>query len=317
MASTDAPNPSAVPVPTPTDDYDSPWKEVSGRFFPQLVEFFAQDLYEVIDWSAGYEFLEQELREMLRDAESGARRVDKVVKVRTVTGKPLYFVLHVEIQGQRDSGFPPRMFVYYYRLYDLYPEQVVSLAILADEEPGWEPDTYEHELYGTQVQLRYRTVKIWEYNNRWTELEQDPNPFALVVMAHLKTKATRGDAEERLAWKVKLVRELYKRGYDREEIHDLFRFIDWLLVLPDDMTQSFRERIEDIEQESKMKYVTSIERLGRQEGVREVVLELLEEKFGPLDASILQRIEKASRDQILLWAKRILTASSPDEVFAT
>jgi flagellar biosynthesis/type III secretory pathway protein FliH len=202
---------------------------------------------------------------------------------------------------------------------------VVSLAILADEEPGWEPDTYEHELYGTQVGLRYRTVKLWEYNSRWAELKKDPNPFALVVMAHLKTKATRGDAEKRLVWKVKLVQELYKRGYNHEEIHDLFRFIDWLLALPDDMTQSFRERIEDIEQESKMKYVTSIERLGRQEGhkeglqegIRVVVLRQLEAKFGSLDASILQRIEKASREQILLWAERILTASSPDEIFAT
>lgn len=61
---------------TPPDQYDSPWKEVSGRFFPQLVQFFAPDLYEVIDWTSGYEFLEQELREMLRDAETGFRRVE-------------------------------------------------------------------------------------------------------------------------------------------------------------------------------------------------------------------------------------------------
>ncbi len=38
----------------------------SERFFSQLVEFFAPDLYAIIDWSVGYEFLEQELREMLR-----------------------------------------------------------------------------------------------------------------------------------------------------------------------------------------------------------------------------------------------------------
>ncbi len=30
---------------TPPDDYDSPWKEVSGRFFPDLVKFFAHDLH--------------------------------------------------------------------------------------------------------------------------------------------------------------------------------------------------------------------------------------------------------------------------------
>ncbi len=53
--------PQAGVLATPPDEYDSPWKEVSGRFFPQLVEYFATDVYERIDWTAGYEFLEQEL----------------------------------------------------------------------------------------------------------------------------------------------------------------------------------------------------------------------------------------------------------------
>ncbi len=87
------------------------------------------------------------------------------------------------------------------------------------------------------------------------------------------------------------------------------------------MKESFRQRIEELEQGSKMKYVTSIERLGRQEGhqegQREIVLALFEEKFGPPDAPILRLVEKASREQILLWAKKILTASSQDEIFAT
>ncbi len=160
-------------------------------------------------------------------------------------------------------------------------------------------------------------MKLWEYNGRWAELEKDPNPFALVVMAHLKTKATRGNARERLAWKVKLVRQLYERGYDREDVLELFRFIDWLLVLPDEMTKGFRQRIVELEQESNMKYVTSIERLARQEAQREVILAQFEEKFGPPGAPILRRVEKASQEQILLWAKKILTASSQDEIFAT
>ena len=162
---------------------------------------------------------------------------------------------------------------------------------------------------------------LQEYNNQWKELEKNPNPFALVVRAHLKTQATRGNAEERLTWKVQLVRELYERGQDPQEIFDLFRFIDWLLVLPDNMTQSFRKQTQDIRQEAKMKYRTSIERLerkeGRKEGLEEVVLRQIEAKFGPPDASILQRIEKGSREQILQWAERLLTASSPDEIFAT
>jgi hypothetical protein len=43
MSPPDITSPSSGNVPTPSDDYDSPWKEISGRFFPELVEFFAVD----------------------------------------------------------------------------------------------------------------------------------------------------------------------------------------------------------------------------------------------------------------------------------
>lgn len=119
-------------------------------------------------------------------------------------------------------------------------------------------------MFGTELEFAFRTIKLWEYKKRWAALEKDPNPFALVVMAHLKTKDTRGNALERLAWKIELVRNLYGRGYEREDVLELFRFIDWLLVLPETTARSFRQRIEELEQESKMRYVTSIERLGRQ-----------------------------------------------------
>jgi len=179
----------------------------------------------------------------------------------------------------------------------------------------------------------YRVAKLWEYDDRWAELERDPSPVALVVMAHLKTKATRGDVKERLRWKVELVRQLYARGYARDEVLELFRFIDWVMALPKAQTVSFRDQVEALEQESKMKYVTSIERLsheegleegrkegrkkGREEGVKQILLSQLEERFGPLDPAVRRMIQQASPEQVLSWAKRILKASSPDEVFAT
>ena len=103
--------------------------------------------------------------------------------------------------------------------------------------------------------------------------------------------------------------------------------------LPEELTKSFRERVKEITEESKMKYVTSIERLsrkegrqegrkeGRQEGLLEgmrlTALTMFEEKFGPLDNPIRSRVENAGQDQILVWMKRILSASSLDEVLAT
>jgi hypothetical protein len=45
-------------------------------------------------------------------------------------------------------------------------------------------------------------------------------------MAHLKTRETQHDPHHRQFWKYYLIRHLYDRGYARQDILNLFRFID-------------------------------------------------------------------------------------------
>ncbi|MBI2567593.1 MAG: hypothetical protein HYV63_11225, partial [Candidatus Schekmanbacteria bacterium] len=106
-----------------------------------------------------------------------------------------------------------------------------------------------------------------DYAKQWIQLEANLNPFALVVMAYVGATRTR-DQKQRLAWKVRLVRMLYERGYNREEVVALFRFIDWLLILPAGLEEQFRDEVEKMEKGEKMAYVTSIERLGIEKGER-------------------------------------------------
>ena len=79
-----------------------------------------------------------------------------------------------------------------------------------------------------------------------------------------------------------------------------------------------------------MRYVTSIEQLGRQEGRMEGRVEgrvegrmegetdlfrlMLTRRFGDLSSSIETRIANASEDQLRHWATRLFDASSLDEV---
>jgi hypothetical protein len=42
-------------------DYDSPWKEILERYLPEFMAFFYPAIYAEVDWSRGYEFLDQEL----------------------------------------------------------------------------------------------------------------------------------------------------------------------------------------------------------------------------------------------------------------
>ncbi|MDY6802676.1 MAG: hypothetical protein SXA11_02565 [Cyanobacteriota bacterium] len=60
-------------------------------------------------------------------------------------------------------------------------------------------------------------------------------------MAHLKTKATTGDMEQRWQWKCRLVRGLYERGYNKEGVLELFRLVDSMMTLPEELQVEFTE----------------------------------------------------------------------------
>jgi hypothetical protein len=124
------------------------------------------------------------------------------------------------------------MFVYHYRIYDRYRRSVASLAVLGDESVSWRPDRFERELFGCEVSFRFRVVKLLDLRQEWSALEASRNPFATVVMAHLRALETRQNRRRRKEAKLALTKRLYEQGYQREDIINLFKFIDWIMSLP-------------------------------------------------------------------------------------
>jgi flagellar biosynthesis/type III secretory pathway protein FliH len=53
---------------------------------------------------------------------------------------------------------------------------------------------------------------------------------------------------------------------------------------------------------------------GRLEGERVLLAKQLSQKFGPLTDDLRERLEHASESELALWAERILTATTIDEV---
>ncbi len=74
------------------------------------------------------------------------------------------------------------------------------------------------------------------------------------------------DHQARRVWKVRLITGLYDRGFDREDIRQLCRLIDWFLRLPDELEKQVCLEIERFEEARKMTYVTSFERIGIKKG---------------------------------------------------
>jgi hypothetical protein len=299
-------------------DYDSPWKEIIELYFPRFLEFFFTLAYNAIDWTRPYEFLDTELQQLEPDAEIGRRFVDKVAKVWLLDGEEAWVLVHVEVQGQYDSQFAERMYTYNYRLFDRHKKRVISLAVLADEQANWRPSSYGYQLGGCRVSLEFPIAKLLDYEQAWETLEQTTNPFGIIVMAHLKTKATQGNPESRLQWKLSLVRRLFERGYSRQDIQELFRFIDWVMVLPKELASSFKTEVRNYEEANRMRYVTSIERLAKEEGIvenaRESVIEVLETRFGEVPSAIVEAINAIEEPSVLKTLhKRAIAIPSTDE----
>jgi hypothetical protein len=255
-------------------DFDTPWKSALERYFALFLAFFFPSLHAEIDWRRGHEFQDAELQQISRDAATGRRYADKLVKVWLRDGTDLWLLVHIEIQGQADPDFARRMHIYNNRIYDRFDHEVISLAVLADERPRWRPTRFRRGRSGFRAETVFPIVKLLDYRARWAELEASANPFAVVVMAHLQAQATRRDPRARLEWKKRLVRSLYQRGFSRPDILELFTFIDWLLVLPADLEQDFREDLERFQEEMRMPYITSIERDGIAKGLQQGHLEM-------------------------------------------
>ncbi len=112
-----------------------------------------------------------------------------------LSGEEEWVLCHIEIQGRARKGFSKRMYVYNYRGFDFFDRKMASLAVLADDNSSWRPDHFSYEVLGTKAGLWFPTAKILDYKDRWDRLESTANPFAAVVMAHLKAAETGNDPE--------------------------------------------------------------------------------------------------------------------------
>lgn len=252
-----------TPNNTPNDDFDSPWKDLLDELFEPFMAFFFPAVHVAIDWSREIEFLDKELQKITADAPLGRRFVDKLVKVWLKNGQQTWVLTHVEIQGTYDIDLPFRLFVYYYRIFDRYQAQIATFSVLADHDPNWRPSEYRQALFGTEAVFRFNIAKLTDYAGL-VDVNHSPNanPFEVVVLAHLKAQETHGNALARFDWKWRVTRLLYERGYNREQVIRVFRFVDWVMRLPEDLAIAFDNRLSDYEEVNHMPYITHIEQRG-------------------------------------------------------
>ncbi|MDJ0838903.1 MAG: hypothetical protein QNK37_20455 [Acidobacteriota bacterium] len=308
-------------------EYDSPWKTVLEHMLFHCLKMINPELFDDIDWTVKPISLDKELSKIAPKNKVGNRFVDKLIQIKLKSGETKWVLLHIEVQVNPDTGFPERMFVYNYRIYDKYREKVISMAVLADLDEDWRPGSFSYGGYGSNMGLCYKVVKLTDWDDE--TLKQSSNPFAIVILAHLNAKRNAGEDEDqqviRARAKKNLLRMALTRDYSRELIDHLTLFIDWVMNVPEDLDNKLMEELKHEVGEEKMQYITGWERRamkrgeqkGKLEGKRDLFLLLANQRFGTLPDWASTKVNKADPKELDQWSKLLLTDKPLEEILAS
>lgn len=248
-------------------DYDSGWKEIIGLYFPDFVNFYYPELDVKIDYTRGYEFLDNELQAIIGGSEIGNREADKLVKIYLKTGEEKWILMHIEVQTQKVVDLPKRMFIYYYKIFEKYGRDIISILILGDGNKNYRPEKYERKYEGCRLLFEYKFVKLIDYID--AELEKSNNVFAMITLSHLKAVEAGADIEKKKIFKLELVRKLRNKGYSQNDIRNLHKFVDWLIRLPIEAEKEIHEKVKKYEEVIQMPMMFAIEKIFKEEAREE------------------------------------------------
>lgn len=269
---------------------DTAWKEILDAYFKNFVEYCLPELYELINWKKSWDSLDKELQAITNGADTGRRLLDKLFRVFLKDGREQWVLVHLEVQDKQDDDFPKRMFIYGYRIYDMYQKPIVSCAILTDKSKTWRPSSYQIGLVGSYLRVEYLIVKLIDYQSKLSQLDASTNPFASVILAQLAAQdARRKPEDERKRVKLALTRRLYNKGFNKTEVINLYKFIDWLIGLSRSFELEYINDIYELEEAKNMPYISNAEKFGMEKGMEkgvakgklEVAKHLLEQGIKP------------------------------------
>jgi hypothetical protein len=95
-----------------------------------------------------------------------------------LNGEERWVLVHVEVQGYRETELSRRMFIYFYRIFDKFNRDILSLAVFSDPSEGFKPDRFTYEFFGCELSFRYRTYKILEQDDEALKATDNPSKYA-------------------------------------------------------------------------------------------------------------------------------------------
>jgi hypothetical protein len=307
--------------------FDAPWKYAIHEFPMAFMKTLLPGIAGKVDWTRSVRFRDTQLERLFPHGENGDLRADMLLEVPFLGGDEAWVLLHVEVQAQPDPGLALRMYRYHYRIFDKHGRHPLGMVVLADTEPTWRPGPYLHELEGQRVVTEYRTCKLLDMDlGPWISAG---NPVAWVIEAHRRAQRTKGDDMARRDAKVTFMRDLAASGMGRDTQARVMRAAHCLLALPEDLEEEVIEKGPDMRPYMSNVIMSTFELVlwkkmsaeardkgreegrqeGRQEGraaaTRELLVDLLNQRFGRVGRDLSRQIASISDESELRRLARL------------
>ena len=233
------------PVVLDVFDEDAVFKEFITYFFQDVIALLMPKLYIAVDWRVAPEFLEQQVINSTRGrmrAKGKRNDVDKLVKLRLLTGEDQFIFVHNEVQNQLTDALARRWFYYRSLIFILYDiDDITTLVIYSGKAPQKKHKVYRHDCFGTTVIHRFNSYAI--ANQSVKKLIASDNPVAIAILAAKYTLETENDARKRLIFKKKMFELAQKKNLPDDKMQVLLNFVLDYMVLPREMEEEFKAEI--------------------------------------------------------------------------
>jgi hypothetical protein len=285
------------------NQHDKIFKQLLHAFLEDFLRLVVPEMLDRLDLSSP-EFLDKEL---FAGGPHGRRReLDLLVRVRTINGGPL--LIRVEIEARAKPGMEERLWRYHNQIQARYETRVLTIVIyLKRGRPGVCLKSWENDLGPAFPGFRYISFGLAGCNAE--EYLARPEPLAWALAA-LMDPGSLSRAELKMACLRRIAR---LRG--RFDSFLLVNCVENYLQLTDEEAvelEALRARKENKEVQAMA--LTWSEKLEAK-GVREILLLLLAERFGPLPEGARRQVEEiSSLKRLTQLAKRVLTAHSLEEM---
>lgn len=282
-----------------TIDYDALFKEFISEFFQDFVAFANPALHKAIDWSRGYEFLEQEMINALKGKfrQKGSRReTDKLVKVFLKSGDMHFIFIHLEIQHKPNPDFPSRMMIYRAFIQLKYGKDDISAyAVFTGNPPPKSHLRYYKETFGTS--LEYRFISLVAANIGEARLRKaNQNVFAMAILAAKYVHQSKGNPTLRLKLKSKLLRCMKRGKIPLEKFVQLLIFVRDLVDLPMPLEEEYLKFQHAL-------FFSNEDAMTVTEGTKQMAIGFYERAFGIQPQVVIDQLQSEMKELVKKNAK--------------